>query len=359
MMNLHANPQRPHVHVISEYGPDLRPFSSPYLRLIRPLSHPVVQAQISTTFSRDYNNEPADAVILDRLWRPDISIELVEELVGKVRHNNAKFIYSLDDDYFNLPVNAGQREINQILAIVTLLLKHADAVLVTTGELRERLLEYNPNIHILNNQLDERLLVSRNPGYIPRVFDQDRIVIGYMGTFTHDEDFLMVLPALEAIVRRYSGRIEVQVIGVVQQEETKKELQSLPIHYVYPQPEEHEYPLFMLWFTGHVHWDIAISPLRETPFNNCKSDIKLLDYASIGAAGCFSRSPAYSSSVVHQQNGWIAENTPQAWEEALEVLITNVDLRSSIAQNAFQYLYHDRILAKRAVDWIDLLKMIC
>jgi glycosyltransferase involved in cell wall biosynthesis len=359
MMDSHPDNKKPHVHVMYEYGPDFRPYSSPFLRLIRPFSHPLVQAQIHATFSRDFNQESADAVIVDRLWRPDVSLEFVEQLVKKICKHGVKFIYSLDDDYFDLPAGDYGQNSGETQTIVTFLLHHADAVLVTTESLRERLLEYNPNIHVLNNQLDERLLISRNPADALHMFDKDRIVIGYMGTFTHDEDFLMIVPALKSIVQRYPRRIEVQVIGVVQKEETKRELQALPIRYIYPRPEEHEYPLFMLWYTGHVYWDIAISPLRNTPFNNCKSDIKFLDYASIGAAGCFSQSPAYSSSVVHRQNGWIAENTPQAWEEALEALITNADLRLGIAQNATQYLYRDRILAKRAMDWINLIKMIC
>ena len=294
-----------------------------------------------------------DLVIIDRLWRRDVSLPLVQELVNKIRLKGARIIYSLDDNYFDLAFTDNTWPISEILPIVSFLLHQADAVLVTTPALRQRLLEYNPNIHILPNQLDERLLVTRYPRDESLRLDQNRIVIGYMGTFTHDEDFMMVLPALKSIHQRYPGRIEVQVVGVVNKEETKKELQALPIRYVYPRPEEHEYPLFMLWFTGHIHWDIAISPLQNTPFNNCKSDIKFLDYASIGAAGIFSQSPAYSSTVHHQQDGWLAENTPEAWEEALETLINDPHLRLKIARNATHYLYTQRTLAQRAADWVE------
>ena len=39
----------PRVHVLYEYGLALRPHSSSFLRLIRPLSHPLVQAHVDTT----------------------------------------------------------------------------------------------------------------------------------------------------------------------------------------------------------------------------------------------------------------------------------------------------------------------
>jgi glycosyltransferase involved in cell wall biosynthesis len=115
----------------------------------------------------------------------------------------------------------------------------------------------------------------------------------------------------------------------------------------------------MLWFTGHVHWDIAISPLQNTPFNNCKSDIKFLDYASIGTAGIYSQSPVYSSVVRSQHNGWLAENSSEAWEEALETLIQDTALRLKIAQNATRYLYRERTLAQRAIDWVNTIKSLC
>jgi processive 1,2-diacylglycerol beta-glucosyltransferase len=343
------------IHVIVEFGPDYRPYSSSFLRLIRPLTHPQVQAHIDATFGLDYNNEPADLVIIDRLWRFDVSMTLVEDLVHRIRLRGSRIIYSLDDDYFDMAVYEHTRPVGEILPVVTYLLRHADAVLVTTPALRQRLLEFNPNIHILPNQLDERLLVTRFPaGKILRP-DHNPTVIGYMGTFTHDADFKLVLPALKSIHQRYPGRIEVQVVGVINEEATKEQLQGLPVRYVYPTPAEHEYPLFLLWFTGQVRWDIAIAPLGDTPFNNCKSDIKFLDYASIGAAGVFSQSPAYSSTIRHRQNGWLAENTPAAWEEAMDSLINDPELRLNIARNAARNLYTQRTLSQHAFKWVELI----
>ena len=357
MTNPESTDKRPHIHVVYEYGSNLRPHSSAFLRLIRPFTHPRVQAYIDTTFNLDYNGESADLVIVDRLWRPDVTLQLVQELVNKIRLARAKFAYSLDDNFFDLIMENKGYPPKEFLPIVAFMLRQADCVLVSTPALRERLQEYNSNLIVISNQLDERLLVIRYPSEIHPLFDRDRIVIGYMGTFTHDEDFQMIMPALKSIHRRYPGRIEVQVVGVVRSDETKKELQELPVRYVYPRPEEHEYPLFMLWFTGHVRWDIAISPLRDTPFTRCKSDIKYLDYSAIGAAGIFSQSPSYASTIHHKEDGWIAENTPEAWEEALETLMLDSSLRLQIARNASRYLYSQRILAQRAPDWLKIVRL--
>ena len=229
-----VQPNRRRIHVIYEYGPDYRPYSSSFLRLIRPLSHPLVSDHIDTTFGLDYNNEPADLVIIDRLWRFDITLPLAEELVNRIRLRGSRFVYSLDDDYYDLAFYEHTRPISEILPVVTFLLRQADAVVVTTPALRQRLLEFNPNIQVLPNQLDERLLVTRYPSGKDLSLDHKRVVIGYMGTFTHDNDLKLVLPALKSIHQLYPGRIEVQVVGVVNQEGTKEQLQGLPVRYVYP-----------------------------------------------------------------------------------------------------------------------------
>jgi processive 1,2-diacylglycerol beta-glucosyltransferase len=350
---------RPRVHVVYEYGIDLRPHSSSYLRLIRPLSHPRVQTHLNPTIYSDYSGTPADVVIVDRFWRPDVSIEAVQELIEKIRLQKAKFIYSLDDNFFDLVKENRGWPSPTYIAIAEFMLKHANGVLVSTPALRDRLLEYNRNIFVLPNQLDERLLVIRHPSELLHMPRRSRLVIGYMGTLTHDEDLLLVAPALKTILQRYPEQLQFQVCGGFSKEETKKEWIDLPVHNIGPMPEENEYPMFMLWFTGQVHWDIAISPLRSSAFNSCKSDIKFLDYAAVGCAGIYSQSPAYEATIEHKNNGWITENSSEAWEEALETLIQDTSLRLKMAQQATRYLYSERILAQRWSNWVNVIEAMC
>jgi processive 1,2-diacylglycerol beta-glucosyltransferase len=255
----------PRVHVVYEYGIDARPHSSPFIRLIRPFSHPRVQAHVAASLDLRYEGQPADLVIVDRLWRPDVSLELVGQLVKLIRDSGARLVYNLDDNFFDLILENKGWPPPEFLPIVTYLLRMAYGVIVSTPALRERLLEYNPNILVLPNQLDERLLVGRSPAEINPSTNPGRMVIGAMGTDTPDEDFLMILPALEAVHKRHPNLVELQVVGALRSEATKKAVAHLPVRYIYPRPEEHEYPLFMLWFTSQVRWDIApLSPARDS-----------------------------------------------------------------------------------------------
>jgi hypothetical protein len=179
-----------------------------------------------------------------------------------------------------------------------------------------------------------------------------------MGTYTHDDDLLMILPALNDVYERNPDRVEFQFVGAILREETRDQLDGLPVKFLRTGVEEVEYPLFMLWFTGQIHWDIAISPLQITPFNRYKSDIKFLDYCAIGAAGVFTRIAAYQDSVQHKVTGMLVDNQPGVWYQAFEELIENELLRRSIARESTDYLYAERILAHHYQNWVRALQSV-
>lgn len=363
MANSFMKPRK--VHVLYEYGPDLYPHGSAFLRLLRPLTHPSLAAHIQVSSDREYEGQAVDAVVVDRLWRPDISPELARKLVDDVRQAGARLIYALDDNLLDLPPDRfpfaslpEARPVEELLWVVRFLLDQSDGVLVTTRTLKERILPFNHNVAVLPHALDERLLVRRG---IPRSnspFGPRKLVIGYMGTFTHGDDLMMILPALQAVCKRHAREVEVQIVGVTGRQDALQSLNRLPARIVNPRLGEAAYPLFMLWFTSRICWDIAISPLKETLFNQCKSDIKFLDYSATGAAGVFSRVPAYESSVQDANTGLLVKNDSAAWEDALEALLSDSDLRMHVAGNATRTLHEQRTLKHCAHRWPSTLESL-
>ena len=96
---------------------------------------------------------------------------------------------------------------------------------------------------------------------------EEKIFIGFMGTATHDRDLEFVLPIIRQICAQYPGRIQFQIVGAVNEQDIQRraEFQGLPIQILQPRLFEVQYPLFMLWFTGTVRWDIGIAPLVDNP----------------------------------------------------------------------------------------------
>lgn len=345
------------VFILYEHGVDPRPYASSYIRLLRPLTHPGLSGKVETRWGLQYEGQPADLVIVDRLWRPDISTAMASCLADEVHRAGARLIYAIDDDLFEALSRSNHPAKQELMRVVDFFLRCSDGVMVTTDILRQRFTAFNPHIVIVPNMLDERLLPRGKCSPLESPFGAPKRIIGCMGTFTHDDDLEMILPALRVVCERHPNEIEIQLIGMVEHFGNKPQWEGLPVRMVSPKSEESEYPLFMLWFCHRVNWDIAIAPLQDNAFNQCKSDIKFLDYCALGAAGIYSRVPPYSS-VQHLETGWLTGNEPAAWAEAMEQLLVDSELRARIARNASCYLFQNRTLAQSGCMWQQTLETL-
>ncbi|NMM02214.1 glycosyltransferase [Paraburkholderia sp. RP-4-7] len=85
----------------------------------------------------------------------------------------------------------------------------------------------------------------------------------------------------------------------------------------------------------------AIVPLgaEEDPdtlfFNSCKSPIKYADYGSLGIPAIYSNCPTYRENVKHRLTGYIASNTVDSWQQALEEMLRDSELRQTIRVNSY------------------------
>lgn len=343
----------PRLLVLYEYSPVGLPHGSAYIRLLQPLTHPAIDGHFYVTPSPVYYGQEAEIVLVDRLWRPDCTPAMAAQLAADVRQRGAKLLYQIDDDLLALPADTPTAQAKR--EIVTTFLGEADAVLVSTPALRARYASLNGQIRVLGNALDERLIVG---GASLSGADGGRIVLGYMGTHTHDDDLRLLLPALREVAVTASVPLELQIIGGVADAQTLEQLNQLPFPVTRLTPPSSEYPQFLPWFTGNVGWDIALAPLRDTPFNRAKSDIKFLDYAALGTPGIYSDLPVYAESVRHRETGLLTTNDTASWVTALRSLIEQPDLRRELVANARSYLYAERILAVCAAEWADTLEAI-
>jgi hypothetical protein len=179
-----------------------------------------------------------------------------------------------------------------------------------------------------------------------------------MGTKNHDQDLEMVAPALRQIYKRWGDRVTFEIVGAVANTATLERLRDLPLRVIQTPASYADYPLFFAWFSRSINWDIAIAPLRRDAYNVCKSDIKLLDYSSIGAVGVYSDVPPYDS-VVDGELGLVAQTgVVESWADALDRLVGDRELRAHIADTSAAYLFAERTLAHRAGDWADAMESL-
>ncbi|GAG24208.1 unnamed protein product, partial [marine sediment metagenome] len=97
-------------------------------------------------------------------------------------------------------------------------------------------------------------------------------------------------------------------------------------------------------------FDIAIAPLIETGFNQCKSDIKIKEYAALGVPVIATRMKPYSLSVKEGYTGFLA-TTGKEWFDSLELLIKNKDLREKLGRNNYRW-YKENTIDKHIHKWM-------
>ncbi len=344
------------VHVLFEHSADLRPHGCSHIRLLLPLTHPANEEAFILSHGTSYRS--ADVVIVERMWKSNISLNMAEELIDRIRRDNARFVYTIDDNLLDLKPEEPLREgfsTEQLMAM-RYFAREADGIIVSTDGLKERLARLNKNIFVVPNALDERL-VEDALGRKSATANNGRKVIGYMGTYTHDADLMMILQALRETLRKHPDTLELQLIGGIADSGVMQAFNGLPIK-VLKVGSNGEYPDFMRWMSQTVQWDLAIAPLEDNCFTRCKSDIKFLDYSILGIAGIYSRVTPYEKTVRHLETGYLATNNTQAWVDAFDGLLTDDSLRQKLGMQAQEYVLSTRTLKHCAQNWREAIQAI-
>lgn len=341
------------VHVLHGMYGDGLPYGSTYVRLLLPLAHPSVADRVALTHGSDARIPPCDVLVIERhvLWPERDQRERLTAVLEACRARGARIVYALDDNLLDLNRERPWRFPSETLrGVVRFLAREADAVVVSTPALAERLARLNARVHVIPNALDERLF-----GGPPEPLPARRpLTMGFMGTMTHEADLMMVLRPLRGLLRRAKGGVRLEIVGGVEGSRFAAALDGLPVRAI-ETGDTHEYPKFVAWMRRSIRWDFAIAPLEDDSFTRCKSDLKYLDYGAIAIPAVFSDVRPYRETVRHRETGLVVPNDPDAWAAALEEMAGGDVLRSRLALAARDEVHSTRMLATNAVRWLGAL----
>lgn len=248
-------------------------------------------------------------------------------------------VFELDDLLINIPkTNPNHKYCAEITPDVLAMLRDADFVTVTTEPLRRYLEEAEGRAKgktfILPNFINLDIWGGAKP---PPEKPEDPFVIGWFGTATHDEDLAIIKPAITALAAKYRGKVVFKFWGYL-----PEDLKGIPgvqlIRGSQPDLRLHARDVV------NSRIDLALAPLLDHPFNHAKSDLKWLEYSICYIPAIYSTISPYTGSIEHGRTGWLVDNKPELWVEAIERFMHDHDLRRSIAIQA-----HDEVLQKRSV----------
>jgi len=97
---------------------------------------------------------------------------------------------------------------------------------------------------------------------------------------------------------------------------------------------------FHNWLAG-AGWSIGVAPLRDTPFNRCKTDNKFRTFAAHAIAGVYSDVACYRESVRDGETGLIVRHDAEGFREAITRLMLDPQLHRAIVAASRERLRMD------------------
>jgi glycosyltransferase involved in cell wall biosynthesis len=192
-------------------------------------------------------------------------------------------------------------------------------ITTTTHALADYLKLLNSSVVILPNMLPSEYWQVKQTESL-----DGQIVIGWAGSSSHWPDLEMLKGVIPQILDEYSNA-EFHIAGLDKAPfpEHKRIKIVEPVH-------GEDLALLLATF------NIGLVPLISGKFNDCKSDLKFIEYAMVGLPVVASKVDAYKQAIVNGENGFLAGN-PKDWLKYLRRLLNNPDLRQKMGENARKY----------------------
>lgn len=296
-------------------------------------------------------------------------VALVHGILEDARERRIAIVYS-PDDAVHLTDHANPVYERMMLnaPLIDLVRRYANGLITTTPILDELFHDDRIPCFVLPNAEDPARC-PRRPG------TSGEWRIGWGGGGSHAEDLLIAMPALERLKRTYPS-VSFHVLGLMSEsvDEAESNLRTRWANGVEGPQRRNVMALLDLFAAlrridaRHVpyvpaeqYWkalagldlDIGICPLRDSPFNRCKSCVKFYEYSMCGTMTIASRAEPYASEVPV-----LVDNHPDAWFDALEYWLRRRDERERQAEAARAWTLEHRNAVTLSAQWEAALRAI-
>ncbi len=201
----------------------------------------------------------------------------------------------------------------------------AHAVRVSTPMLADLVRPHNPNVFVSPNAIDTL------PPYRP-VQGRPKALRLFFGAVNREKDWAPYMDTLNSVISPYTpDQLQVHVVHD---------------HAFFDQVQAQDKLFFPLLPYADYQYllgkaDIAWLPLRDTPFNRAKSDLKFIECAAHSVAVLAGRT-VYESSVENGRTGMIYD-TPKEFGRKLKQLLGDAGLRGDLSRRAHDYVAANRV----------------
>jgi glycosyltransferase involved in cell wall biosynthesis len=249
-------------------------------------------------------------------------------LIESLRRSGKVTVYDIDDDLLHIPATSPVfpliLEHPDMIGCQMLALAHASALTVTTAVLADLYRGLNPNVYVLPNTVRKASWDSIptwrfNP-------DPNAVILGWAGSNTHKDALTQIEPVLRTILNKYP-----QAYLVLMGDDLPFELDTSR-YAVIPWGK---YRLFQSVLKG---FDIGLAPLGLSPFNQGKSNLRILELGCANKPVVATDWGEYATTITNGVDGFLCR-TVDDWVNYLSQLIENATLRQTMADALTKTVY--------------------
>jgi tetratricopeptide (TPR) repeat protein len=272
----------------------------------------------------------ADVLVLHLLTEDDLF-----PLVAQRRRRGAPTVYEISDNFLAGHDGVGIRgwfadALNRSNA--QQLIHLADGVQVTGAGLAQRFCALNPRLAVFENMLER---VGRPPPA-----PQARVRLGWAGSLGHTEDLRAIAPVLARVCQRFP---QVHFAFMGSEDQFTEVFGGLPVSQRSHTPPGSldDYYRFLSTL------DVGLAPMLPNAFNQCRSDVKFLEYAAHGVVPVLFAITPYLQHAEHRRTALLYRDASEL-EAGLGELVEAPELRAEIAQRAWDYVRTNRLEGQHA-----------
>ena len=223
-------------------------------------------------------------------------------------------------------------------------LEVSDGLIVSTPYLKTIYGKKNCNISVVPNAIDFNLWDNLKE----KKKKSKKIKIGWEGGANHESNLRLIKNVVPRILKKYKNVVFHFKYGGYPIDFLKHSRVKFDDYHNWTSIDKHPQSM------KDAQFDIGIAPLRDLDFNRAKSNLRWLEYSTLGIPTVASNVEPYKC-IKHGKTGYIA-NTEDEWVEYLSKLIEDEKLRDSIGNKANKYVRKNHSVVKVAKDYIKQLE---
>lgn len=268
--------------------------------------------------------------------------------VAEAKRHGIPVLYDIDDYIFNYDVikdlpfmeDDEYKDFDVYAEGIHRCMEQSDGIIVSTNYLQQAVKNVFPlkPVYVNRNVASAEMLILSAKAQHKKDRTGKRLVLGYFsGSNTHSRDFEQIAELLLSFLKKHTNAC-LKIVGCLELPQSFGQVQDQIIR-----------EGFMEWQKlpeSIAQVDINLMPLEDTLFHKCKSENKWLEAALVRVPTIGSWNEEIAGATKPGENILLCRDVKE-WEEKLELLAENKELRRELAENAFQYVVaHKTTLCK-------------